>query len=122
MKFFASTSIAIALLFSAGAFVQGESAQASEANAKKSVKAPAQKRGHKPKQKSSKKTAGGSNLSRDVVFDGSVINGKYLAAGEAVSTVEADKSLSNLIGLRTDFKDRLADERQRLKGGSQGEK
>ena len=54
-------------------------------------------------------------LSRDVVFDGSVVNGKYLSSGEAVSTVENEKSLGNLIGMRSDFKDRLTEERARLR-------
>lgn len=55
-----------------------------------------------------------SSLSRDVVLDGTVVNGKYHAAGDLVSTVESEKSLIDLVGLRSDFKDRLRLERRRL--------
>lgn len=70
------------------------------------------------KQKASGKTGPSKSkgkLSRDVVFDGSVVNGKYLASGEAVSTVENEKKLNNLIGMRADFKDRLEDQRAQLR-------
>lgn len=75
---------------------------------KKAVDAVAPKTVAKPE-------AAGSGLSREVVFDGSVVNGKYLSSGEAISTVETEKTLNNLIGLRADFKDRLLAERNRLK-------
>ena len=70
------------------------------------------------KQKASEKTGPSKSkgkLSREVVFDGSVVNGKYLASGEAVSTVENEKKLNNLIGMRADFKDRLEDQRAQLR-------
>jgi|GEM_PF-4572738 len=70
------------------------------------------------KQKASEKTGPSKakgKLSREVVFDGSVVNGKYLASGEAVSTVENEKKLNNLIGMRADFKDRLEDQRAQLR-------
>jgi hypothetical protein len=54
-------------------------------------------------------------MSRDVVFDGSTVNGRYHSAGEAVATVENEKKLNDLIGARKDFKDRLAVENARLK-------
>ncbi len=63
-----------------------------------------------------KKLSAGSSLSRDVVFDGSMINGRYHTAGEAVTTVETEKKMNELVGFRRDFKDRLAVERARLKG------
>lgn len=58
------------------------------------------------------------NLSREVIFDGSMVNGRYHMAGEAVATVEDEKPLNDLIGLRRDFKDRLADEYSRLKNAN----
>lgn len=54
-------------------------------------------------------------LGREFVFDGSTVNGRYHSAGEAVAKVEQEKKLNNLVGLRRDFKDRLAAERDRLK-------
>jgi hypothetical protein len=58
-----------------------------------------------------------ATLSRDIVFDGSSINGRYHAAGEALSVIEQEKNMNELIGFRKDFKDRLAVERSRLKNG-----
>lgn len=69
------------------------------------------------KPKTTRAKSSSKKLSRDVVFDGSVVNGKYLSAGEAVSTVESEKTLNDLIGMRGDFKDRLTAEKQRLKSG-----
>ena len=62
-----------------------------------------------------------ANLSREIVFDGSNVNGRYHSAGEAVARVESEKELNNLIGVRKDFKDRLAMERARLKAADQGQ-
>ena len=53
-------------------------------------------------------------LSRDVVFDGSTVNGRYLSAGEAISTVEQEKKMNDLIGARANFVDRLKADRTRL--------
>jgi hypothetical protein len=58
----------------------------------------------------------GGPVSTDVVFDGSMINGRYHTAGEAVATVETEKKMNELVGFRRDFKDRLVVERARLKG------
>jgi hypothetical protein len=58
-----------------------------------------------------------SKLSRDVVFDGAMVNGQYHSAGEAVTKVEQEKQMNDLIGMRRDFKDRLTAERERLKKG-----
>jgi hypothetical protein len=72
------------------------------------------------KKQTAKKSAGisdSSKLSRDVVFDGSFVNGRYHSAGEAVAKVETEKEMVDLIGLRRDFKDRLSSERTRLKSG-----
>lgn len=45
--------------------------------------------------------------SRTHNFEDLLVNGKYHFADEAVSTIEADKVFDSLIGVRTDFKDRL---------------
>lgn len=116
MKTLKATAVAksamVALVLSLGASFAAQAKTAVKAD----VKAQEQT---KSKAKASKKAnAKNSKLSRDIVFDGSVVKGKYLSAGEAVSTVESEKTLDNLIGVRTDFKDRLAAERQRLKSGA----
>ncbi len=43
----------------------------------------------------------------DVSFEDVLVNGKYHFSDEAVTTVENDKVLDALLGVRTDFKDRL---------------
>lgn len=43
----------------------------------------------------------------DVSFDDVLVQGKYHFSDEAVTTVEQDKVLDALLGVRTDFKDRL---------------
>lgn len=43
----------------------------------------------------------------DVSFDDVLVQGKYHFSDEAVTTVESDKVLDSLLGVRTDFKDRL---------------
>lgn len=55
-----------------------------------------------------------SAKSRDVIFDGSTVTGKYLSAGEATSTVEQEKNLGDLAGIRANFNDRLRAERAQL--------
>jgi hypothetical protein len=68
--------------------------------------APVAKTKQKPKQK--------PTTSREIIFDGSSVNGRYHSAGEAVARVEAEKNLNELIGPRKNFRDRLAAERERL--------
>jgi hypothetical protein len=46
-------------------------------------------------------------------FDDLLIQGKYHFSDEAVTTVEEDKVLDSLIGVRTDFKDRLEQSAER---------
>jgi hypothetical protein len=75
----------------------------------------------KPVKKTKKATAPAKAMSREIVFDGSNVNGRYHSAGEAVARVESEKELNNLIGVRKDFKDRLAMERARLKAPSSGQ-
>jgi hypothetical protein len=50
--------------------------------------------------KSKKKTT-------DVSFEDVLVQGKYHFSDEAVTTVEQDNVLDALLGVRTDFKDRL---------------
>ena len=90
-----------------------KSAHTKKSAAKASAKSAAQKAAKisaKPKQQAPAKS-----MSRDVVFDGSTVNGRYHSAGEAVASVETEKKLNDLIGARKDFKDRLAVENARLK-------
>lgn len=42
-------------------------------------------------------------------FEDLLVQGKYHFSDESVTTVEEDKVLDALIGVRTDFKDRLED-------------
>lgn len=53
------------------------------------------------------KKSSDSGLSTEVHFDGTDVNGRYQTAPEAVSTVEDEKLLEDLLGVREDFKDRL---------------
>lgn len=43
----------------------------------------------------------------DVSFDDVLVQGKYHFSDDSVTTVENDKVLDALLGVRTDFKDRL---------------
>jgi hypothetical protein len=45
--------------------------------------------------------------STEVSFDDVLVQGKYHFSDEAVTTVEDDKILDALLGVRTDFKDRV---------------
>ncbi len=54
-------------------------------------------------QKDSKKKAESTAHS----FEDLLVQGKYHFSDEAVTTVEEDKVLDSLIGVRSDFKDRL---------------
>lgn len=54
-------------------------------------------------------------LGTDFSFAGSRVDGKYLSAGESIAEVEDEKGLDNLIGIRKNFRDRLGNERARLK-------
>lgn len=46
-------------------------------------------------------------VQKDHSFDDLLVQGKYHFADETVTTVEADRLLDALIGVRKDFKDRL---------------
>ena len=47
------------------------------------------------------------NKQTEVQFDDLLIQGKYHFSDEAVTTVEEDKVLDALLGVRKDFKDRM---------------
>lgn len=46
-------------------------------------------------------------LSTSVDFSDRTVGGKYMFSTEAITTVENDKSLDDLIGVRKNFKDRI---------------
>jgi hypothetical protein len=54
-----------------------------------------------------------SNLGTSYVFEDGVVHGKYQYADESVSTVENEKVLNSLLGVRRDFRDRLQEETAR---------
>ncbi len=57
-----------------------------------------------PKAEEAKKKADSSTAHN---FEDLLVQGKYHFSDEAVTTVEEDKVLDSLIGVRSDFKDRL---------------
>lgn len=57
--------------------------------------------------KEESKTAVGKKKSTDVSFEDVLVQGKYHFSDEAVTTVEQDKVLDSLLGVRKDFKDRI---------------
>jgi hypothetical protein len=54
-----------------------------------------------------------SDSSTEHSFDDLLVQGKYHFSDETVTTVEEDKVLDALIGVRTDFKDRLEQSAER---------
>ena len=50
-----------------------------------------------------------SQLQKDIKFGDHRVSGQFIFSQEAISSVENEKSLSDLLGLRIDFKDRLFD-------------
>ncbi len=61
----------------------------------------------KAKKTKAKATPSNMNLSTNVRFDADSVYGRYAYADEALATVEDEKLLNSLLGVRTDFKDRL---------------
>lgn len=59
-------------------------------------------------QPKSQKTDHSSKLGTDFSFGDALVNGKYQSANEGTVTVEDDKTLVDLLGVRKHFKDRLA--------------
>lgn len=83
-------ALAFALLFLATIFV-AKDADASTKN-----------KGQQQAQKLNKK-----KLSTNLDFDDRTVGGKYNFSTEAITTVEKDKELDDLIGVRKNFKDRI---------------
>jgi hypothetical protein len=59
------------------------------------------------------RSAGGKETTTEHNFEDVLVQGKYHYSDEAVTTVEEDKVLDSLIGVRTDFKDRLEQSSER---------
>lgn len=115
MKSLNKKSFAIVLLGSLFFAAMPDAAEAAKATKKKNgAAATSAGRGKALKANS------GRQLSREFVFDGSDVNGRYHLANGAVAKVEQEKKMISLIGLRGDFKDRLAEERERLKRAEAG--
>lgn len=61
-----------------------------------------------PAEKPTDKTAVAKDgTGREHSFEDLLVQGKYQFSDEAVTTVEGDKVLDSLLGIRTDFKDRI---------------
>ena len=54
-----------------------------------------------------------AKLSTDLRFSDMEVSGKYQYADEALALVEDEKGLDDLLGLRSDFRDRLKRETKR---------
>lgn len=54
-----------------------------------------------------KTVMGKKNSNTDMSFEDMLVQGKYHFSDEAVTTVEQDKILDSLLGVRKDFKDRI---------------
>ncbi len=81
------------LIFTFGLVVAAPNALAAKAKAKAKGQA--------------KSAAAKSELQTDVKFDDSVLHGQYQVPDEALAKVENEKVLSDLLGVRKHFKDRL---------------
>jgi hypothetical protein len=56
---------------------------------------------------SATKSPAKKKLSTSVDFNDRTVGGKYMYSTESITTVENDKSLDDLIGVRKNFKDRI---------------
>ena len=68
----------------------------------------------KPAAVAGQPVASKKNLSKDISFSGSQVDGKFLSAGESVAEIEGEKNMGALIGIRKSFRDRLTIEKARL--------
>lgn len=91
-------AINLVLLFAFMAHAEGKEAKASK-------KASAQKRALPGAQN--------GQLGTNFSFDAASVHGKYQLAGQGVATVEDEKVLDDLLGLRRQFKDREQQEASR---------
>ncbi len=82
-------------------------------NSKSGVHKASKGKVHKASKKSSKSKKSRflseerADLSTDIKFDDSVLHGQYQSPDEALARVEDEKNLSDLLGVRMHFKDRL---------------
>jgi hypothetical protein len=78
-----------------------------KAKKKKKTAKKAKKTKKKDKAKKVSQQATSGELQTDVKFDDSVVHGQYQSPDEALARVENEKGLSDLLGVRKHFKDRL---------------
>ncbi len=95
-----------------------KSAKAAKAEKQAKAKAAAAKPLAATKPPASKPAVSKANVSRDIRFNGSQVDGKYLSAGESIAEVESDKEMAALIGIRKNFHDRLNEEKSKLQANS----
>ena len=60
-----------------------------------------------PAKEAAKSVGAGKPTTTEHNFEDLLVQGKYHFSDESVTTVEEDKVLDSLIGVRSDFKDRL---------------
>lgn len=106
------SSLIVALLFMSLGAAQAATSTASSTAATTAKKVVSKK--------ASRNAGVNKKLSRDVRFNGSQVNGKYLSAGESIAEVEGDKDMGALIGIRKNFHDRLSAEKNRLQAAGSG--
>jgi len=80
--------------------------------AKADTTKPRQQKHHKVTKKASPK-AQNSQLGTSFSFDAASVRGKYQMAGQGIATVEDEKVLDDLLGLRLHFRDREQQEASR---------
>lgn len=114
MKSLNFIGLAIAMTMAFGAFASGE-ARAAKLGTNKSRVAKAQRSEKESKRgtyKGPKKTANkteGEELGTSHNFDDHGVIGEYQMPDEALAKVENEKGLSDLLGVRQHFKDRLSE-------------
>lgn len=92
-----SLSLASAPAFAAKSKSKTQKSKAKKAKTSKLAKA----------RKVKKLNGNRADLSTDIKFDDSVLHGQYQSPEEAMARVEDEKMLSDLLGVRMHFKDRL---------------
>lgn len=115
MKTLTNVGLIIALIISALSFTATASVDTPVKKAKvtKVKRHLSQKHRSKGKKKASKKSVKKDSrnetakLSTDINFNDSVLHGRYQTPDEADAKVENEKSLADLLAVRTQFKDRL---------------
>lgn len=64
------------------------------------------------KQSMSRETA--KRLSTSMTFSGSRVGGQYQVPGEGTARIENEKPIEELLGLRTQFRDRMKQDEERM--------